>query len=1551
MNATSIDTEGLARRVGSIGCGILAGGLLWAGGASPAWAAGKLITSVVPRATQYVIDGDQGTARDYHLIRGKVGVKCTGLSAAATTRLQLWLLDENDDVLPLAVDTNLTASWAVPALAVGATATHTFDFALDPDDTMETDRVYRVRAQLQERVQVGGFLWTWRNVISAPAVDSTARHYFHFTNTAGSDLAWNTLAQIESLTLTRNWRVQSGTADQRDFIVTADTRFLRYDEFGVSPAKVDSLSFEFRLTLKDDLGQVQALGYPVRGKQPHQQNLMTWQPGGLPTDTSRPLEFRFRPLAQLDPVNRTYQFALEAWTVPSPGAASVRLTQQTLPLARMLDYNGSLRFGKNFTTTMLDAGRTKTPYALMTAAMPPYVAAELSLNRVSVSGGGATYAGGLGDRSLRLLASGVATYNAVTSLTLPNAAGAALAQLSTQGISYQLGSSLNLTATGATADLVFDRLPAGMGITWDGRPPSGLTSGLVSQLPTKLGVMLGSSLVPLAAVTWSFPGGEWVMEETKPVAVRTTAITWQTGLGRFDLTTAGELHHPETDLRAKLVAAPVAVPYRERRSNSDYWLQVDGIEIAPAPSIKGRSASSQGSGSNAVASMDFSVTPGTFKSHFPEADISVGAASGNRIEVVDDLISADTSFLDEVSISLSYLAGDPEIDPAANPVADDIRGETLVPNNATGRMNFTATGGLRAVCSSPGGAVLKWGKLDATQFAFATDVFQSATFYMPGTFYPQGLLADGSNDIYHQQCPVNIHLVGHLENKWNFSEMEAPGSTAYTGNTLRADYAGINLRVENEVAGFQGHSIISGVPAGSYPLKTHCRYYARKSGVTGIHDAEGGPTNVSLYGFDATLENYGFAFRDCRVTDSVTDGELSVPYPSEFVMPLANLRFSASGRPLGADLPATLPAVTLGYWQTEVVPTGLAFQSTDLLNPTNGVLTMQTSVQLASLGLTVDGKLGFHHTGGLVTPADDIEGVTSRLRPPNQITFNGPMKPGGPPEAPAYETYRLTPVTEVYLNDYEGTGNAGDGFLNLAGKLDVAFFEDIQVHLQASANKNTTADVAVLHLTGGWVDPAGKSYFTDPTGFDRGNRGYPAAVSLTAYRGGTSYRPSAHRDWLDTINLTYPLTWDNTDRQFRSADDFNGDVNLLVLNAKHRLESLGAETASLRFGVTYDGLPQIDLGNLLVNTVDEATGALSAIEGVLGDAVGAALWASAEASAGLLNDGFDEWFGPVLEDALGGAIDGNVLDALADPDKAGALLPEAKWDENLLSLTGGTDFWLQRELAKLGNDPTGTSDISDRITDGITKIIEGLDVFIDPTNGLLATYPNGDYRFGADLVYSLIDQLASDDLQAKLGVIRGGNMEAGIGQQTTRLVNKYAPELNSAKRRLEQLKERLLDLQGRLDVNGELLQVIRERFGNNRAEWQTLGNLLAEDLKTHLRDRYAGNGQAFALAENREATAAFLIRRIRDRVGTAAIATGLQTIMRQQLQDLQGAIDQTVDSMFANFKRIIRDLVAEVASDLDDAIAGFTGDLGDTVGAGSVEGSRISASSPCSVVG
>ncbi len=1231
----------------------------------------------------------------------------------------------------------------------------------------------------------------------------------------------------------------------------------------------------------------------------------------------------------LDSVNRSYSVRLEVWAEPAPGAAPVLLSASETGLDHLLDFNGGLRFGATATATI-----TSVAFAVVLDSDPPgggYLLVRSLLIEFTFQGDGASYGASPFTPDFRLLPSGLAVYDDNETLTLKNQLSPGdPSRVAAGGLAFNLGPELKAGRSGVTGTVGFDPLPAGMGWSESAPEPS---SFLNSTLENKTGVALGSNLAPAAPLAWEFPAGVWVMEESKPVAVRATAITWVPASGRLELTTAGHLHHPEALARSSLDAAPVDIPdhWRERCSNQDVWLLAGTVATSPRPYLTGADGSGP-AGSNARITLRANLQPGWFKSHFPEAVITTTAATGNLIQVENDLISTTASKLLNTSISIPYMTSDP-VRLGSNAPRSNLA--TVVPADET--LNFTATGGLWADCPAANHSLI-WGWLSGSTHAFSTSAFQTARFFMPGAFYPQGRLDSGGSETQHQSCPGNLLLSGQTSaTAWRFSQLEKPGTQSYRTNSLGADYAGLNFRAQSQ-ANATGVSVISGTATAPYPLADASRYYVRKSGVTGIHCTDQGPGNVSLFGFNATMETYGLSFLSSEFFDSVTDATLAVPYPAGFSLPIEKLGFDSSGTPLGGKVAADGP-LTLSYWAASALPLGMEFISHPAGSSSSGILALESAVSLPSLGAgtVLQGKLGFRHNGHLVRPADNIAGISSRLRPPTRITFNGPAKGND------FEKYHLVPVCDVYLNHYPGSGAPGDGFLNIAGTLDVAFFQDLQIHMQASANAETSAEIAVLHLTGGWKN--GTDTFFNKAGFDPENRGHPAGVTLENYRNGNSYRAQAKRVWMDSVNFQYPLVWDDVSRTFATAEEFDGKVDLLVFEASHRLEYLSAEQAALDFGARYEGIPNISIGNMLISAIDGATGGITALEDALvGKAVGALLWAASDAAAGLLNDSSDALLGPVIEDALGEGVLTQVIAKFAAAD--GSLRPESEWTDGMQPLKnpGG---WVCTELVGLAVPQGGANAAATRrVQDAIDAMIDGLDVFVG-NDGLLAM-ENGRFTLAGKLVYSLIDRLASQEIKAMLGIRSGGAAENHINAQATALLDKYAPALRAARERMLAIRDRLVEIRNTFNPNQMLAQAIQNRFAGLTAAWglsgsgaEKLGSLLEEDLKTHLHNRYGGVPQAFADPANRRETADFLIRRIRDRVAAAAIAMELQVIFRQQLQDVQSLIDQTANNLFGSFRRIIRDLVAEVAAPLDSAVSNFTDELSGVVSGAGVEGHAV----------
>ena len=1531
-------------RRGWVGLLVLAVGL-------PAWGAME-ITEVTTRDVPWVIASDalMGYERAYHQLQGEVEVTFAGPRAEVTVRASLEVVDENGNWVALVPATTNTPQHTQPAMGDGETAVVTLPFALEFEDPMESDRQYRVRAKLWRRVQIGS-QWHWMDAM-VPTVDSSPQPYFHFTNMDSDDAGRNMKARVREVTWERDWRVKTVDGPRGDFLFHTNILLSRYDGFARSPAEVDGIGFELRVVLTDDLGATIPLEYPAGGvfaMSEQMRGYADWGAGRIPWEEEIDVDLAIRPAVQLDPVNRQYTLAVEVWYPDTLGNPMERLSRRATAARRLLDFNGNLRFGSGataITVQMTDASRTATPWQPVPIFPPSYLLVEMNLAEIGVEGVGMEFSGAPGVVSVRLWPSGLATYMGAADFTISAAGAPGMRDVQASGIRYQMGSNITLTSSGGTVGVGIDPLPAGMGVLPRHDLPWWVTffsmgeSMLVEWLPVQT-VALGGDLRPASTVTWT--GDYLVSEETKPVLIEATAIQWDVQAGRLNLATTGTVNNPESERRDVLANAPAGTPYLDRPSNADYWLLVDGVDTSVQASIR-QAPVDPVAGSNAALTARFTVTAGQFETHFPRATVSVGAAGG-AIRVQDDLIVSSQSYLDGAQMSVAYLAGDPSAPPGA---CGGAAGAELTldvePDNAQQRLGITPTGGLHAVCKPVGGAgmPLRWGFIGGTQYAFSTDPFTSAGFYAPGTFYPQARLdlAEGEDaELAHKGTPGQMHLTGFVAGQWRFADMEASGTAAYRTNTLRADYAGVNLRVENEAEGFQGQSIISGQAAAPYPLKEHCRYYARRSGVTGIHDALGGPTGAVLYGFPSYFDSYGFAFRDSRVVESVTDGGLAVPYPSEFALPMEKIRFSASGNPLDARLPEALSSVTLAYWNCEMIPLALAFSSTDPCDPSNGLLRVQAGVNMPNLGDTLYGEMGFLSNGEIATATAGVAGLTSRLKAPNHVTFRGPRKPSAPGSDVRFEWYTLTPVTDVYLNNHaDHPSPEPRGFLNLAGHLGVAFFEDLAVHVQTTAGVPGQEESAPLHVTGGW-SVGSETFFNSPETFDPGHRGFPQGKTLEQYRSERQYRPEARRNWMG-IPFRYELVWDNATRSFRSAEEQDTKVDLLVLEADHRLEYLSAEEASLRFGATYTGIPQIGLGNMLVNAVDEVTGVLAAIEDALSAGVGEVLQLGSDAAARLLNDNLDELIGPVIEDALRAGVEQYVLEPLSHTQ---GLIPEEEWAAEMIhSLTSQTS-WLRSELGKLGNLEDLQPAFLAELQAQINQIASSLDVWIDPTEGLLAVDANGNYLFASDLVFSLIDKLAGPDIKSLLGISSSGTAAQAINAEVTRHINRYAPALGTMRERLLRLRGQLVDLSNRLDLTagGQLAQVIQGYFDNAADEIDAMAQRVASELQGHLRTWYAAVPEAFLDEDNRRETADFLIRRVRDHITAGVLARQIQTLLRQQLQDLQAGIDETIDSMFSGFRRLIRDVVEEKAGALDDAVEGMLGDLGSVVRAGSIEGHAL----------
>lgn len=136
-------------------------------------------------------------------------------------------------------------------------------------------------------------------------------------------------------------------------------------------------------------------------------------------------------------------------------------------------------------------------------------------------------------------------------------------------------------------------------------------------------------------------------------------------------------------------------------------------------------------------------------------------------------------------------------------------------------------------------------------------------------------------------------------------------------------------------------------------------------------------------------------------------------------------------------------------------------------------------------------------------------------------------------------------MVDAYFNNHDADPqpqNGSRGWVNIAGKLDAPFFEDLRVHIHTSADKDSPE--APIHLMGGWsanlgFEVDGRNDFTDALA-DPDNLGFPkGTASPGVYRhiepipanAGAGEQGKdlvrANRTWLGGIvDFDYPLLWE-----------------------------------------------------------------------------------------------------------------------------------------------------------------------------------------------------------------------------------------------------------------------------------------------------------------------------------------------------------------------------------------------------------------------------------------
>jgi hypothetical protein len=1308
------------------------------------------------------------------------------------------------------------------------------------------------------------------------------------------------------------------------------TLFYRYDNYDESTSVFNTVNFSYDYVLKRTSDDAEI---PLESNSVSSSIGLAWFAATTPkspyTRLSFPLTVELQPSggARLSH-DESYYLEVTVSHVEVPGASPTERTGNTVETDphTFLHFNGALFFGTGgaqieTTVNAIDSAPTATG-----SASGGLLPAELA---VSTDGGAFVTNSDVvfGDGTalpVELDTDGNSFYTGSTAVAVTPSGVSN--QLELNGIDYSL-SAPELTTSGLQAG-IFVRMPAGTGIAFNTAFGSGTNFLAKTATPTAY----GQSLEPLQSDVSLQAFGTALFEENTPVVFTFDSINWDTAGGTIDFNVTGQYYRSENQLNyletnVGLLENPTAVT---KPSNERYYRYAS--VAAPTVTL---------STINGVGRLDvsFNLSAGDMFAHFPkDTEISW---TGGTLELDNGQPVPSVSQLSGVSVSTYYRrdCADDETCGGGNETS------ALILSPAGGNLTFTPDGGLRGSGLLSTAHVLKWGKISSSQYAHETGAFSVATFCMPGHF----IEAAGLGGLETDQGPGAILLSG--VDDADTSLHERPETAAYENGL--GDYAGFNFRVPG--SGFNGKSSLAGTTQ-TFSLTSRSKYYARAAGVTGIHEAQPGsfPPSLVIYGYPFNFSNYGLSFLDSRNEDSRTNGDLSVPFPSDFTQPFEELTLTCLGALDEALPPEDDVDKTLGYWLANFSTLAIGFEP-DAAAPCNlagGFLALGVRTSPANLSDALYGRLGFLSDGNLLAPSDGQGDLDSRFALPSNTGVQGPSE----------EVYAVNPVSKLYYNNYRErpadgsgsiTGTASDpdsfeaGFISFAGGLDVPFFEALQAQIHTSASETANAPVYVM---GGWPTQGwtvSGEHFFNQADFDANHRSFPNVVGLNVddYRNQSStvypeYRVRARQDWLGVVQFDYPLEWSPVNRSFRSPENVEND--LLVLNVEHRVDYLSPENAELIFGAEYDGLPQLNLSSAFFEAVDGQIGFSEKLSGEATDAV-----------FGQLNDGVDRLH-DMLDDRMNAFFD-RVFEQAIDP-KIEALVDEL---ETRLGPVSDTYFLYEAEVASLKSDvATVKADLLDalrQMDQGIgqaTGVIEEIDASLAEIQYAVAIARNQVVTLPADvggtgeavegllykdlstdqrkIVRNLITLVAGDDLGGLVGSVVDEPLNELLeeAQPTLEQIDGYLAEVEAL---LEQIRTEALD------PTGEFFKDVEARFADLSTQAETeIIDPVFDDIFAFLDSLPTTNARFDEYGS--EELKALIRESFENHFYASPILQSVQIAIKQRIYDIETQVRGAIDGVFAEVRMVAAELIGTVVGGPEESINEFLGEIGEKIGSGRIDG-------------
>jgi hypothetical protein len=720
--------------------------------------------------------------------------------------------------------------------------------------------------------------------------------------------------------------------------------------------------------------------------------------------------------------------------------------------------------------------------------------------------------------------------------------------------------------------------------------------------------------------------------------------------------------------------------------------------------------------------------------------------------------------------------------------------------------------------------------------------------------------------------------------------------------------------------------VLAGKPTGYYDLTSRSKYYARWSGISGIHEAVPGtfPSQLTLYGYDFTFTNYGVSYLSSQIKDSRTEGHVHVKTPSNFDQNFTELKFSCIGALESAKIPPTEGSLykLLEYWNGDFITRAINFDrdASVACDPSVGYLVLGVQGYATHVQEPLFGSLGFKTNGNLVT-AKDVEsgeiklakGFNSRLKQPNVFQITGPTN----------EVYHLNPASDAYYNDWENRDPAlGQGWINLAADIDVPFFKNIKVHIQTGGKTNS---LAPIYLMGGWptngFGSAADNYFTNPA-FDDDNTGYPVADGVEFYRDSPieEYHPRAQVSWLDVVHLDYPLTWMPSVRWFQSFQPITSDI--LVLSTEHKVKYMSAKNVELLFGAKADTAPAFNLASLAYNSVDQYTGVQQAFfDAGLGNQH---FWITNGIAAmdEMLNADLHSFFEVPFANTLGFTLNAFTKELEVYRNQGQAVYQSQMPIIVAKYFNPATGFLLDK-VRNMDVDGGGVNYNLGNHIDSVLAAIDAVQYIImkDGTNR----------PTGSKLALAVIHHL-SPKLDGMLPDAAKGKLD----ELFNRYFREYDASLDQVSATLLDVRNQVMHVRTNLGAGKEFQQEIRQLYQSHDAEIAAMMGKLQQDMIKYLNSFDPADNPFKDLPEGEVLRG--VAQRVRDRFFATSLAPAIQVAFKQRLYDLDLGFREATDTGFGLLNTALRTMVDEVLAEGDKLFRKLLGKAGGEMAAAQVNG-------------